>query len=239
MSNPAHPNNSPQKHQHLNMPDAAAFTRQHRRPNNNNNNNNDPQAAQVPPSRLPYPVYDYAGSSHQHARTYVSRIPVRQATTIDYTRKIHPLPLPPVSDHSSDQNLSSVEPGMRPCTCFDYNAQMHNGLVSRTSETALNDVRRRPSTTTTNAANIGAASTSEVSQGANATQIYSPVTAAQNARSTSAEYNDSLDHMPEDEFSAVMGGLHSLSNIQHKESRRERTKRFFKGLKRGISGRRG
>ncbi|KAF2845463.1 hypothetical protein T440DRAFT_483347 [Plenodomus tracheiphilus IPT5] len=200
----AHPHNrgSTQSGQpHLEMPDAEFFATQYRMVDHH------VQDVQVPPTRLPYPI------------------PVRQASMGDYSRKIHPLPPPPASEHDSDQDLPVIEPGTHLDDTPDYNTAVPDDLNFRT----LNLI--------TNTAN-NVVDTDEPNMNANVAGNNTSIPIGPIAESNFSDYGNDISRMPTDEYTSALGGLHNISAIQRKESKRERTKRFFKGLKRGLSGRR-
>lgn len=135
-----------------------------------------------------------------------------QSTAEDSIRPQHPLPSPPAEEYDSDQGLQAVEPGFY---LSEVPGLHHNDTQSHSIEAhhipGLVPDYRRSQTELTVPAHVPA---------------LAPETSV-------SEYSSVAVRVPtirSDMYQPALGGLHRVSGVQRKDTRRDRVKRFVAGL---------
>jgi hypothetical protein len=190
------------------------------------------QAARQPRenTRLaPYPMHDQGVAAYSgHGVHSGCSDSIRQPTAEDFLRPQHPLPPPPIEEYESDQDLPIIEPDSHEYF-FSAPKPSRGGIQSYTPYT---DTPTRRSTTANVKSyrifGLAPAHTRSHSVLARPSHVLYLANAqcAPELQNTPVRANT----MSSDMYQPALGGLQRISGIQRKVSKRERVKRFIKGM---------
>ncbi|KAF1944318.1 hypothetical protein EJ02DRAFT_420399 [Clathrospora elynae] len=185
--------------------------------------------SQVGPRPPPYPVHDQdfdtSGMGPQHGFNSF----YRQATADDFLRPQHPLPAPPVEVYDSDQELPVIE----------TDSYLHEDQLNEPG--AYNAIEFN----TSNAAALGRCQ-SVFNAESNHMLLLAPAHQHSETVTSGGLYVSSpllepmmsepagavvrVQSMDSDMYQPALGGLHNISGIKRKDSKRDRVKRFCQDM---------
>lgn len=176
----------------------------------------------------PYPLYDEDEDvSSENIRYNYHSTSFRQPTAEYVLRPQHPLRPPPVEEHNSDQNLPVVE---LDSYLQGDSVQLHDDHPINPQLADRNtSVPRRPSPEPgrTSTCHDELVTTNECSQ----SESLPPSDASlQVSQSPTVDQHARVQSIDSDMYQPALGGLHKISEIQRKDSKRNRFKRAMSRL---------
>jgi hypothetical protein len=183
----------------------------------------------------PYPIHDYEANTEVFQQT--AYIPVRQPAAEDFRRKANVYPVQSINECASDQEQQPVNkpnfPGQDSHPVPDTPV---SAAESQTSDIpTLFEFATRPTSPCKESPHIHPEHKEADRTIDNSRPSLSPALTLHTPTLHGETTVLRVPTMGSDTFSPVLGGLHSISGITRKESKRERVKRCWRDMKRGLS----